>query len=89
MLVVLPAPGARWPADASLRLHADGGRWLGLELGAGLLADRAQRIEIEGARGSRSPMPDDPLDRPERTLCVWCPAWAVATARRDDPELAA
>lgn len=47
VLVVLPAPGARWPADAALRLHADGGRWLGLEPGAGLLGDRAQRIEVE------------------------------------------
>ena len=34
-------------------------------------------------------MPDDSPDRPERTLCVWCPAWAVTTARRDDPDLAA
>ena len=24
----------------------------------------------------------------ERTCCIWCPAWAVATARRDDPALA-
>lgn len=47
VLVVLSAPGARWPAEASLHLHADGGRWLGLAAGAGLLAERAARVRVE------------------------------------------
>src|SRR6476660_9224150 len=27
-------------------------------------------------------------DRPERTLCCWCPDWPVVTARRNAPDLA-
>jgi protein ImuB len=35
-------------------------------------------------RGSRALAEHPPL---ERTLALWCPAWAVSTARRDDPRL--
>jgi hypothetical protein len=40
--------GARWPADAALRLHAAGGVWGGLTLGAGLLDERARSVRVEG-----------------------------------------
>jgi hypothetical protein len=45
---VLVAVGPRWPADAVLRLHADGGSWHGLALGAGLLAERRRSVRVEG-----------------------------------------
>jgi hypothetical protein len=40
--------GARWPADAALRLLATGGTWRGLVSGGGLLADRARMVRVEG-----------------------------------------
>jgi hypothetical protein len=40
--------GARWPADAALRLYATGGAWRGLAPGAGLLVGRASSVRVEG-----------------------------------------
>ena len=40
--------GARWPADAALRLHAVGGVWCGLASGAGLLTCRERSLRVEG-----------------------------------------
>lgn len=40
--------GARWPADAALRLLATGGAWRGLGLGGGLLAERERMVRVEG-----------------------------------------
>jgi hypothetical protein len=52
VLVVLPASGARWSGDATtLRLVATGGSWSGLGPGAGVLTERALRVEV-GGRGS-------------------------------------
>jgi hypothetical protein len=47
VLVALEA-GARWPADAALRLNAAGGVWRGLVPGAGLLGERARSVRVEG-----------------------------------------
>jgi hypothetical protein len=43
---VLVARGA-WPAEAALRLHAQGGPWTGLGAGSGLLAERTVGLDIE------------------------------------------
>ena len=48
VLVALSAPGARWPGEAALRLVAEGGPWSGLAPGAGLLAERALKVRVEG-----------------------------------------
>jgi hypothetical protein len=48
VLVPLCGPGVSWPADAALRLRAEGGPWPGLEPGEGLLAERAVRVHVEG-----------------------------------------
>jgi hypothetical protein len=37
-----------WPAEAALRLRAGGSLWRGLDLGAGLLAGRDQRVHVDG-----------------------------------------
>jgi hypothetical protein len=48
-VLVMVVPSARaWPADAPLRLWAEGGTWPGLELGRGVLAARPLRLRIEG-----------------------------------------
>ncbi len=48
-VLVMVVPAARaWPADAPLRLWAEGGIWPGLELGRGVLAARPLRLRIEG-----------------------------------------
>jgi hypothetical protein len=44
---VLVGVGA-WPAEAALRLWADGTAWPGLGLGAGLLSARELRVRVEG-----------------------------------------
>lgn len=51
VLVPVESPGATWPAEASVRLHAGGGEWHGLTAGAGLLAERvvSVRVEVHGA----------------------------------------
>jgi hypothetical protein len=48
VLVPLCGPGVEWPADAALRLRAEGGAWPGLTVGAGLLAERDVRVHVEG-----------------------------------------
>ena len=93
MLVALPVPGAHWVGDAALRLTAAGGGWSGLVPGAGLLTERAQQVtggragprRASAARGARARGLIDV--QPERTLALWCPAWAVSVARRDDRAL--
>jgi hypothetical protein len=47
VLVALEA-GARWPAEAALRLFAEGGMWRGLLPGGGLLAERDRVVRVEG-----------------------------------------
>jgi hypothetical protein len=48
-VLVMVVPSARaWPADAPLRLWAEGGTWPGLERGRGVLAPRPLRLRIEG-----------------------------------------
>ncbi len=44
---VLVAVGP-WPAEAALHLRAEGSVWRGLGRGAGLLADRALHVQVEG-----------------------------------------
>ena len=48
--VLVPVEGTRttWPAESSLRLHADGGTWEGLRAGAGLLAERVVQVRVDG-----------------------------------------
>ncbi len=53
VLVMVSSPAHAWPADAGLRLWAEGGAWPGLEPGQGVLAPRALRLRIEG-RGTVS-----------------------------------
>jgi hypothetical protein len=53
VLVPLCGPGVSWPADAALRLRAEGGPWPGLEPGEGLLAERAVRVHVEGRGEAR------------------------------------
>jgi len=53
---------ARWPGDAALRLVAGGGRWEGLDPGAGLLAERALRVRVDG-RGDAARLRDEALAR--------------------------
>jgi hypothetical protein len=48
LVPMLVAPGARWPADAALRLRATGGSWQGLGPGAGLLTGRARAVTVDG-----------------------------------------
>jgi len=48
VLIALPVPGAHWVGDVALRLVAEGGPWSGLAPGAGLLADRALKVRVEG-----------------------------------------
>lgn len=44
---VLVAAGS-WPAEAALRLRAEGSGWQGLGTGHGRLAERALRVRVEG-----------------------------------------
>jgi hypothetical protein len=44
---VLVAMGP-WPAEAALRLRAEGSTWRGLNAGAGALAERDQRVHVDG-----------------------------------------
>jgi hypothetical protein len=44
---VLVAMGP-WPAEAALRLRAGGSVWRGLDAGAGALAERDQRVHVDG-----------------------------------------
>jgi hypothetical protein len=48
LVPLVVAPGARWPADASVRLRATGGCWHGLVPGAGLLTGRACAVTVDG-----------------------------------------
>ena len=48
VLVMVSASARTWPADAALRLWAEGGTWPGLEPGRGVLAPRALRLRVEG-----------------------------------------
>jgi hypothetical protein len=48
LVPLVVAPGARWPADASVRLRATGGSWHGLAPGAGLLTGRTRAVTIDG-----------------------------------------
>lgn len=48
VLVMVGASARSWPADAALRIRAEGGVWPGLEPGHGVLAPRALRLRIEG-----------------------------------------
>ena len=48
-VLVMVGAGARvWPADAALRLRAEGGAWTGLGSGRGVLAPRPLRLRVEG-----------------------------------------
>lgn len=53
LVMVSAASDRAWPADAALRLRAEGGVWSGLEPGRGVLEPRALRLRIEG-RGMAS-----------------------------------
>jgi hypothetical protein len=55
VLVALPQQGARWPADAALRLVATGGAWRGIDHGAGLLEPRELTLRIEGHGAAARP----------------------------------
>jgi hypothetical protein len=48
---VLVAVGA-WPAEAALRLRAQGGAWHGLESGSGLLVDRELDLRVDAKEHS-------------------------------------
>jgi hypothetical protein len=48
VLVMVGATPRAWPADAALRLWAEGGAWTGLGQGRGVLEPRALRLRIEG-----------------------------------------
>jgi hypothetical protein len=48
VLVPVEGPGARWPAESTLRLSAQGGAWYGLRPGAGLLTERVVQVRVEG-----------------------------------------
>jgi hypothetical protein len=48
VLVMVSTSARAWPADAALRLRAEGGAWSGLELGQGVLAPRPLRLRAEG-----------------------------------------
>lgn len=48
VLVMVSASARAWPADAGLRLRAEGGAWPGLGPGRGVLAPRPLRLRIEG-----------------------------------------
>jgi len=37
-----------WPTEATLRLHAAGSEWCGLEQGTGLLQSRTLDVQLEG-----------------------------------------
>ena len=75
-----------WPAEASLRLHAQPRRVVGARCGRGLArptrdarrARRAARAAPHRLSGAR---------RMTRTGCVWCPDWPVIAARRRDEAL--
>jgi hypothetical protein len=53
VLIMVSASDRAWPADAALRLRAEGGPWPGLEPGRGVLEPRALRLRISG-RGAQS-----------------------------------
>ena len=44
---------AAWPAEAALRLTAEGSPWPGLSAGEGLLVQRELRVQVEGRGGTR------------------------------------
>lgn len=48
VLVPVESRGARWPAESTLRLHAEGGEWYGLRAGAGLLTERVVQVRVDG-----------------------------------------
>ena len=48
VLVMVGAAARVWPADAALRLRAEGGAWTGLGSGRGVLAPRPLRLRVEG-----------------------------------------
>jgi hypothetical protein len=53
VLVMVSSSARAWPADAALRLWAEGGAWPGLEPGRGMLTARPLRLRVEG-RGMAS-----------------------------------
>jgi hypothetical protein len=53
VLVMVESSAQAWPADAALRLRAEGGAWPGLGPGQGVLAPRPVCVRVEG-RGMRS-----------------------------------
>jgi len=58
VLALLTGPDRAWPAEATLRVHVEGGRWSGLEQG-GALTDREVVLRVEGRsarRGAREPV---------------------------------
>jgi hypothetical protein len=82
VLVPLCGPGVEWPADAALRLRAEGGPWPGLTAGAGLLAERDVRVHVEGrgvaGRGGAHPTREETASIEEAVEVT--PALALARA---------
>ena len=50
VLVALPAPGAPWSGDASLRITSEGGAWADASRDAGSIGGRVVRVRV-GGRG--------------------------------------
>ena len=67
VLVMVSASARAWPADAVLRLRAEGGTWPGLEPGRGVLAPRPLRLRIEGRGITPGVLTADVLTAGERS----------------------
>jgi hypothetical protein len=46
---------AAWPGEATLRIHATGGAWPGLDGASGILGDRTVRVHLEGRGAAAKP----------------------------------
>ena len=55
-VILVPfGPARSWAADTTLRVHAVGGDWPGLDEGSGLLGERTIRVQVEGRGAAARP----------------------------------
>jgi hypothetical protein len=55
-VILVPfGPMSTWSADTTLRVHAIGGDWPGLDHGSGLLGERTIRVQVDGRGAAARP----------------------------------
>jgi hypothetical protein len=55
-VILVPfGPARSWAADTTLRVHAVGGDWPGLDAGSGVLGERTIRVQVDGRGAAARP----------------------------------